>query len=97
MKKTLIILALTLCGTNFAKNSVELENELPLDSKFSIETTFNSNDDSCTRSCYATATNTETGETYSISGLSTSGDCFTAAGNCIAKLRIRVQAFIAAN
>jgi hypothetical protein len=97
MKKTLIILALTLCGTNFAKNSVELENELPLDSKISIETTFNSNDDSCTRTCWATATNSETGETYRFSGMSTAGDCFTAAGSCVAKLRNRVQAFVAAN
>ncbi len=97
MKKTLIILALTLCGTNFAKNSVEIAKELDITSKFNIEATYNSKDDSCTRTCWATATNSETGETYSFSGMSTAGDCFTAAGNCIAKLRNRVQSVISAN
>lgn len=89
--------AILIASTTFSSNSLEKINDKLLIVKTELENSDASIDDyACKISCYATATNRETGEVKYFEAESTSSDCAAATVDCFHKAMGKAMNFIKA-
>ncbi|WP_163516190.1 hypothetical protein [Gelidibacter japonicus] len=95
MKNKLFIIAILIANVTFAGSSIDEKSAMLLNMESNLEIiTEHFDDDGCTVSCYATATNRDTGRVMYFEASSTSSDCASATMDCYGKAMKQALEFI---